>query len=242
MCISKDVLIEIVSNSVKKSRKSILRKINNDVAERSFYCDIIAGLISELEKKDLSNYFIDSEYNRAFGFDGKHKAVGIYDEKKRTVEKIKNNTFDIVVHLDGIGDIVYPENLIHIEVKKNKSRWGRNKDKQRLLSTTRFSDKLSTRYLGVVFEPDHFEALYNTYSGHCQKRAEQIELEKQLDDIKEVNKKIFSQYKLSNPREWVSNIIAGYQLGAFIDIGEDKISIEYYWNGNLLREEEILYE
>lgn len=244
MCISKDMLIEIVYNAIARSSKSISRKIKNDVAERSFYCDIIAGLIHELEKKNLSNYFIDSEYNRAIGFDGIGKGVGVYNEENQTIERLENNTFDIIVHLDGTGNIKYPENLIHIEVKKRKNIEGQEKDKQRLLSTTKFPDKLSTQYLGIIFEPDKFISLYNIYKGKCSERAEQIEKENQLDEIIKINQEIFDKYKVdySKTEEWFSNIIAGYQIGAFIDIGENDIIIEYYYSGMQLCERHIVYK
>lgn len=244
MYISEDMLIEIVKNSVAKSRKSILRKIENNVAERSFYCDIMARLVSELETKGLSDYSIDSEYNRAFGFDKNTKGVAVYDESERIVRRLDNNTFDVVVHLNGEGDIAYPENLIHIEVKKRKNKKGRKEDRQRLQSTTRFSNELSTRYLGVIFEPDQFESLYDIYTKHCKDRAIQIKQKEQIDDIIKINKEIFNQYisTCQNNTEWFSSIIAGYQLGAFIDIGEDNILIEYYSNGRLLEKEEISYK
>ncbi len=230
--ISRDVLEEIIKEAIEGSKASIASKIRLNVDENSFYHPIANNFEKVLEKRKLSMYTVDTNYNRAAESDG-GKGVGIYDEKNKIVTMSKNNQFDIIVHMNGAGDIIYPENLIHLEVKKYNNNQDRKKDKERLLSTTKHPEAFSTRCLGVIINTDIFESFYNSYKENhiFRERAEQIE--KCLEDVKKSNQEIFTQYCIdySKTNLWFSNIIAGYQLGAFVDIFPDKIEITYYYSG-----------
>lgn len=242
MEIKKEILIDIVHHSVENSRDKIKKKMQLDVQERAFYSDIILNLEKELCITGWPVYSVDSEYNKAVNHDY-GKGVGVYNEEENIVEIQNNNAFDIVVHLSGEGNVDYPENLIHIEVKKRNNRQDREKDEKRLLSTTKFPDKLSTQCLGMVINPEIFMSFYNSYQaeGYFAKRARQ--LQDILPSIEKENKEIYRNY-IVNPLKtdiWFSNIIAGYQLGAFIDIGIADIKIIYYYSGQKLKEELINY-
>lgn len=244
MEITKELLKEIIHNAIVKSLKDIYKKIQMDADENSFYCGIATGLAVELYKKDLSMYSVDTNYNRAAGVDGVGKGVGVYNEEEKAVEQLPHNQFDIIVHMNGDGDIVYPENLIHLEVKKYKNRKYRKKDKKRLLSTTKFPDNLATRCLGLIINANTFTSFFNAYKSNVffAERAKQIDAK--LNLIEQANREIFRQYEIdySKTNEWFSNIIAGYQLGAFIDIHLDKIIITYYYSGEEWCEETITFE
>lgn len=242
MEIKKENLIDIVHHSVELSLDKIKKKAQLDAQERSFYPDIINSLKNELCITEWSVYSVDSEYNKAVNHDY-GKGVGVYNEEENIVEIQNNNAFDIVVHLNGEGDINYPENLIHIEVKKRNNGLDREKDKKRLLSTTKFPDKFSTQCFGMVINPEIFMSFYNSYKaeGYFAKRARQ--LQDILPSIEKENKEIYENYVV-NPLKtdiWFSNIIAGYQLGAFIDIGRADIKIIYYYSGQKVKEELISY-
>lgn len=203
-----------------------------NVDENSFYFKIANNLEKALEKRKLSMYSVDTNYNRAARSDA-GKGVGVYNKNKKTVTTLGNNQFDIIVHMNGKGDIIYPENLIHIEVKKYNNPCDRKKDKERLLSTTMFPEAVSTYCLGLIINENIFTSFYNAYIREklFAKRAEQIE--NCLEEIEKSNRKIFSQYQIdySKTDEWFSNIIAGYQLGAFVDIFPENVEITYYYSG-----------
>lgn len=171
MEITREILREITCNAIKAARKNIYKKIRLRADENSFYFPIAIRLAVELDRKNLSMYSVDTNYNRATGIDGTGKGIGIYNEEERAVEYSGRNQFDIIVHMNGDGDIDCPENLIHIENK--------------------------------------------------------------LTLIEESNKEIFKEYKIDYPKtdKWFANIVAGYQLGAFIDIGLEDVEITYYYDG-----------
>lgn len=240
--ITREVLKEIVQEAIKGASDDIYRKIMLNANENSFYSEIAKNLEKALEKKELSMYFVDTNYNRAAGSDV-GKGVGVYDKNKKTVVTLGNNQFDIIVHMNGRGYITYPENLIHLEVKKYNNSCDREKDRERLLSTTMFPKDVSTYCLGLIINTDIFESFYNAYIGErlFAERAEQIG--NCIGEIEKSNRKIFSQYQIdySQTDVWFSNIIAGYQLGAFVDIFPENVKITYYYSGAEWKQELISY-
>lgn len=238
---NQNILKKIIQNAISNVRIKIYKKIHNDVNENSFYSDIVEQIKLQLIEYNLSTYSVDTNYNRAIGFDGIGKGVGVYNEKDKVVNLLSNNEFDIVVHLAGEGNVNLPENLIHIEVKKYNNRKDRKKDKDRLLSTTRFSDELSTRKMGLIINPAVFDSFYAVYreKEFYKIRAQQINSE--LPQIKKVNEEIYNTLKLGEIDEWFSNIIAGYQLGVFIDIGLTEINLIFYELGKESSREIIFF-
>lgn len=238
--ISRDLLLKIVQEAIESSKANIALKISSNVDENSFYHPIANSFEKVLKKRKLSMYSVDINYNKAIECDA-GKGVGVYDKNSKTVTTLEKNQFDIIVHMNGTGDIIYPENLIHPEVKKYNNRQGREKDKKRLLSTTMYPEAFSTRCLGLIINTNIFESFYNVYkkNDNFQERFEQIE--RYLEDIKKSNEEIFHQYRIdySKTNVWFSNIIAGYQLGAFVDIFPDKIKITYYYSGAEWKEQSI---
>lgn len=241
--IAKEVLKEIIQEAIENAKEDISNKIMLNVNEDSFYSKIANNLEMALGKRGLSMYSVDINYNRAARRDG-GKGVGVYDRNEQTVTTSKNNQFDIVVHMNGKGDIIYPENLIHIEVKKynNKCECERKKDKERLMSTTMFPDEVSTCCLGLIINASIFESFYNATYKSGKLFAERAgQMDKCLKEIEESNQKIFSQYQIDYSKTdiWFSNIIAGYQLGAFVDIFPENVKITYYYSGEEWEEQSI---
>lgn len=233
MEITREILKEIISNAIKAASIDISKKIRLNADENSFYFAIGARLAVELDRKNLSMYSVDTNYNRATGIDGNGKGVGIYNEEQRIVEYSGRNQFDIIAHMNGTGDIDCPENLIHIEAKKYNNPQDRDKDIKRLISTTKFPNEISTRSLGLIVNANIFESFYNGFveNDFFAERAKQIR--SKWDLIEQSNRKIFEKYTIDYARtdEWFANIIAGYQLGAFIDIGLKEVKITYYYDG-----------
>lgn len=238
--ITKEELKKIIHESIENSKDDIREKIKKNANEDSFYLQIGCNLKKALEKRNLFMYSVDIGYNR--GVEDNHgKGVGVYDQSTRTITTLRNNQFDIIAHMNGKGDIIYPENLIHLELKKCNNSNDRTKDKERLLSTTMFPNAVSTQCLGLIINADIFEPFYNVYKEEelFAERAEQIE--KRLEEIKRLNEEIFRQYQIddSELNEWFWNIIAGYQMGAFVDIFREKVEITYYYSGEEWQRESI---
>lgn len=238
--ISRDVLVEIIRGAIDESRNNIAEKIILNADENSFYHPIANNFEKVLGKRNLSMYTVDINYNKATKCDA-GKGVGVYDNNNKTVTTLEKNQFDIIVHMNGAGDIIYPENLIHLEVKKYNNKKDRKKDKERLLSTTKHPEAFSTCCFGLIINPDIFESFYNAYKDKNIFRERAKQIENYFEDVKKSNREIFNQYRIdySKTEIWFSNIIAGYQLGAFVDIFLDKIEITYYYSGVEWKKESI---
>lgn len=239
-----DELKAIIHESIENSKDDIHEKIMLNVNEISFYPQIANNLKKALEERGLSMYFVDINYNRVLR-DNFGKGVGVYDNDKRIVKVLKNNQFDIVAHMNGRGDIIYAENLIHLELKKynNYSASERNKDKKRLLSTTMFPNEDSTYCLGLIINANIFESFYNAYKEEKIFAERKEKIDEHLEEIRRSNQEIFRQYQIDdlNDNEWFHNIIAGYQLGAFVDIFPDRVEITYYYSGEEWGQESLFF-
>lgn len=234
------MLKNIVHEAISNGKDDIYRKITLNVNENAFYPQMVEHLKIALKKRRLSMYMVDTNYNRAVSSQC-GKGVGVYDKDKKTVVTLDNNQFDLIVHMNGRGNINYPENLIHIEVKKYNNLSDREKDRKRLISTTVFPDKLSTYCLGLIVNTDIFESFYNVYKNEQLFSERSKQIEEHIEEIKASNKEIFNQYQIDYSKTdiWFSNIIAGYQLGAFIDIYPNKVDITYFYSGSKWCQETI---
>lgn len=112
--------------------------------------------------------------------------------------------------------------------------------KEIVYNAIKASGKDSYRKIQLNADENSF---YNAYAENAlfAERAEQIK--SRFDLIEESNKKIFDKYEIdySKTDEWFANIIAGYQLGAFIDIDLEGVKITYYYDGAEWKEEFIKF-
>ena len=137
-------LKSIVSQAVDTFNTQERYLIENDLSERCMCARFAMHLTEAIRGTAYQEYVADVEYNR--GADGCERAIKRVDDTPITV--------DLIVHKRGVACNCKVDNLLCIEMKKSKNRYGCNSDEERLSKLTDYAHGFRYK-LGVMLIIDN---------------------------------------------------------------------------------------
>ncbi len=107
-----------------------VRNIESGISEQNLCGRLMLIMHSHLSSYNLSNYYVDNEYNRQQGGEIKTIINNIFE--------VVNVKCDIILH--SRGECILNDNLVAIEMKKSsRPEKEKNKDRVRLIALTKDS-------------------------------------------------------------------------------------------------------
>jgi hypothetical protein len=140
-----NIVFEIFTAALPAFFRKEIQNITDNVSERNLCGRLLHYIERELEKTELSNYHVDTEYNRKQG--GQVKTIINKEEVVVTI------TCDLLIH--SRGEVVEHDNLLALEMKKSTARDAdKLSDKQRLCALTAIPYERVWSFGGVA-HPEH---------------------------------------------------------------------------------------
>lgn len=140
-----DSVFEVFKSALPAFFQREIKNIMENVSERNLCGHLLHYIKRELEKTELANYHVDTEYNRKQG--GRVKTIINNEEVVVTI------TCDLLIH--SRGEVIEHDNLLALEMKKSTAREeAKNSDKQRLCALTAIPYERVWSFGGIA-HPEH---------------------------------------------------------------------------------------